>query len=89
MYRYINELNGELYYSKWTVEGGLNGETCSDSETREGGVLWCDNVIIPDCEDRTINCTDPPMPKQCSQVCLLRLVQLIEINFIWQLHKIT
>ena len=46
MQRYINELNGELYYSKWTVEGGLNGETCSDSETREGGVLWCDNVII-------------------------------------------
>ena len=55
-------------YSLWTVEGGINGETCVDSETREGDVLWCDRVLIPDCEDRTIACTEPPMPKQCSTV---------------------
>ena len=53
---------------KWTTEGGINGETCADSETRDGGVLWCDNVIIPDCEDRTINCTAPPIPKKCADV---------------------
>ena len=66
------------FLSKWTVEGGVNGETCSDSETRNGGVLvngrpvlWCDNVIIPDCEDRTINCTAPPMPTECTAVYYL------------------
>ena len=75
------QINCVNCYSKWTVEGGIQGETCSDSETAsrsgnsqtletgEKGNLWCENVIIPDCEDRTVNCTAPPMPPSCTEVC--------------------
>ena len=44
----------------WTVENGIVGETCMNQNTTHDE-LWCDSVNIPDCVDRTIKCSDPPL----------------------------
>ena len=50
-------------YSYWTVENGLNGETCADKK-QDDDELWCDDVLIPSCVDRAIRCTHPPNPER-------------------------
>ena len=45
----------------WTVENGIDGETCTNQNTTNGE-LWCGSDLnIPDCVDRTIKCTSPPL----------------------------
>ena len=45
-----------LQNRRWTVENGIDGETCTDWK-RDDTDLWCDYVMIPNCVDRTIYCT--------------------------------
>ena len=47
----------------WTVKNGLNGETCVDKKSGDDE-LWCEYVMIPECVDRKILCSDPPMPER-------------------------
>lgn len=49
-------------FSKWTVENGLDGETCINWNHNTSDVLMCSGVKIPDCVDRTVFCTAPPVP---------------------------
>jgi len=54
-----------IYYSKWVVQNGIIGETCTNFYGNDSQ-LWCANPNIPDCADRTINCTIPPTPEGAS-----------------------
>ena len=48
----------------WTVTGVTdNGETCANKKS-DNDELWCEDVTIPKCVDRTILCTPPPMPNR-------------------------
>ena len=52
-----------MLYSKWTVENGIDGETCENKNTNTTHPeLWCDTVMLPDCADRSIKCSSPPYP---------------------------
>lgn len=51
----------------WTVENGINGETCADKKF-DDDELWCEDVIIPDCVDRAILCSVPPTPARANIV---------------------
>lgn len=42
-------------------------------------MLWCESVFIPDCVDRTINCTDAPMPSSAN-VTLLNVPDPINLK---------
>ena len=49
-------------YSLWTVENGIYGETCENKNTNSSSQeLWCRHADIPDCVDRTIKCSSPPV----------------------------
>ena len=52
-------------YTYWTVENGINGETCADKEPNDDE-LWCEYVDIPSCVDRAILCSTPPMPARAT-----------------------
>ena len=52
-----------LLIRTWTVEGGLDGETCGDFRY-DDDELWCSYVLIPPCVDRTIRCSTPPKPEK-------------------------
>ena len=54
-------------YKYWTVENGINGETCADKNL-DDDELWCEDVIIPECVDRAILCTTPPTPARADIV---------------------
>ena len=47
------------------VTNGVDGETCSDFMQGDSE-LWCTFAQIPDCVDRTINCTDPPQTNKAT-----------------------
>ena len=57
----INYQSTHCHNSVWTVEGGINGETCSDYKS-DDNELWCSYVLIPGCVDRTVKCSPPPNP---------------------------
>ena len=54
-----------MKFRYWTVENGINGETCADKNV-EDDELWCEDVVIPECVDRAILCTPPPMPARAN-----------------------
>lgn len=41
----------------WVVNGGIQGETCLSQHPTE---LWCDDVTVLPCVDRTIRCNQIP-----------------------------
>ena len=46
----------------WAVQNGIDGETCANKNTNSSiAELWCEKVLIPDCVDRTIKCSSPPI----------------------------
>ena len=49
----------------WTVQNGINGETCANKKS-DNEELWCEDVIIPECVDRAIVCSEPPMPARAN-----------------------
>jgi hypothetical protein len=56
-------------FRMWEVTNGWSGETCSNSHPDpdlEPDALWCQFLKIPDCVDRTINCTQPPYPSNAN-----------------------
>ena len=52
------------------MDNGIIGETCSDFKS-DDNELWCENVYIPDCADRTIRCSKPPSNPIMSEVKIL------------------
>ena len=55
----------------WAADGGIKDETCVNKKafpntTVDDSELWCENLYIPDCEDRSILCTEPPLPLEKS-----------------------
>ena len=54
-----------LYFRKWTVANGIDGETCTDWKTGDTE-LWCAYARIPSCADRRIYCTEPPQPERAT-----------------------
>lgn len=47
----------------WEVAGSQYGLTCPEPaavNSSNEGVLVCKTLVIPDCADRTIYCTNPP-----------------------------
>ena len=46
----------------WEVSGGANGLTCANQNPDPNSeFLWCaDDLSIPDCEDRTVYCSEVP-----------------------------
>ena len=47
----------------WKVTNGIYGETCANKKS-DNDELWCEDVIIPKCVDRSILCPPPPMPNR-------------------------
>jgi len=46
---------------QWSVIGGDPGLSCNETNQTENGTeFYCKNLIIPDCVDRTVYCSDPP-----------------------------
>ena len=43
------------------MTGGIDGETCANKKS-DNDELWCEDVIIPECVDRAIVCSEPPLP---------------------------
>ena len=62
---YANNINETTLrcneFKYWTVENGINGETCANKNSNNNE-LHCEYVQIPQCVDRAILCSDPPMP---------------------------
>ena len=54
-------------YKYWTVQNGINGETCANKNSNSNE-LWCEDVFIPECVDRSILCTTPPIPKRAEMI---------------------
>ena len=50
-----------IFFRKWSVENGILGETCTNWN-HNSSELMCTSVTIPDCVDRTILCSEPPIP---------------------------
>lgn len=47
----------------WMVKNGLENHTCINQNVNASG-LWCKTLHIPECVDRTINCTDFVYPEE-------------------------
>ena len=43
----------------------MDGETCTNWN-RDNSELFCSFLSIPDCTDRTIYCSEPPMPERAN-----------------------
>ena len=54
-------------YRYWSVENGINGETCADKKL-DDDELWCEDAVIPECVDRAILCTPAPVPARANIV---------------------
>ena len=47
----------------WRVEAGISELPCqkSDDSRNEDGDMMCKSVVIPECVERTVNCSSSPM----------------------------
>lgn len=50
-----------LFCRLWVVENGIKDQTCKD-HYEDDNVFSCQDLYIPHCADRTINCTEAPTP---------------------------
>ena len=64
----IGDIIIECIEGKWNTfslghsSNQLNGSVCTDHETEEiNNNLQCPTITIPDCKDRTIKCSTPPV----------------------------
>ena len=61
-------------YGVWTVEGGLDGETCTDYISGDNDLdqsLLCSFLNVPACVDRTVRCSPPPNPVAKSDMVII------------------
>ena len=42
------------------VFNGIDGLVCNNGKIYNDDRLECDEIIVPDCVDKTVFCTDPP-----------------------------
>ena len=47
--------------------------------------LWCEDVIIPECVDRAILCTEPPKPKR-AKINYVKLPQPDRYEYLTEIH---
>ena len=49
-----------FFHRTWLVFNGIDGLVCNNGKIYNDGRLECDEIIVPDCVDKTVICTDPP-----------------------------